>query len=224
MKKKTILYILLDLILLAVFNTVFFVIGGTEHVASVWISYGFIHFSYLMVLLTPLLIRRSSSSYVFGLSLYSVSVTYFFVVFVTGLIFILVASESYKAALVTQVIIAGAYAILLLINLIANEHTADNLEKQEEEVAFIKRASSRVKILIDKIEDKKCNKEIQKIYDALRTSPSKSNSSANIIEENILSKISFLEDAVSSNDIDSVAKYCHDMNSLIEQRNECCRQ
>lgn len=58
MNKKSLLYILLDLIFLAVFNTVFFVVGGTEHPASVWIAYGFIHFSYIMVLVTPFLVRK----------------------------------------------------------------------------------------------------------------------------------------------------------------------
>ena len=115
MNKKSILYILLDLVFLAVFNTVFFVAGGTEHPASVWIAYGFIHFSYLMVLVTPFLIRKSSSQAVFGFSLYSVSVVYFFVEFIVGLIFIFIGSDSYKSSLVVQVIIAGIYAVMLIL-------------------------------------------------------------------------------------------------------------
>src|SRR5699024_4531039 len=103
MNKKSVLWILLDLIFLAVFNTVFFVAGGTDHTASVWISYGFIHFAYLMVLVTPFLIRKSSSAAVFGFSLYSISSTYFLLEFVVGLIFIFMKSESYKASLIVQV-------------------------------------------------------------------------------------------------------------------------
>lgn len=75
MSKKSVLWIIMDLIFLVVFNTVFFVAGGFDHPASVWVSYGFIHFSYLMVIITPFLIRKSSSSAVFGFSLYSVSAT-----------------------------------------------------------------------------------------------------------------------------------------------------
>ena len=62
MNKKSILYILLDLVFLAVFNTVFFVVGGTNHPASVWAAYGFIHFSYIMVLVTPFLVRKNSNA------------------------------------------------------------------------------------------------------------------------------------------------------------------
>ena len=223
MKKKTILYILLDLILLAVFNTVFFVVGGSEHVASVWISYGFIHFSYLMVLLTPLLIRKSSSSSVFGLSLYSISIAYFFVVFVTGLIFIFVASESYKAALVTQVIVAGAYAIMLLINLIANEHTADSVERHEDEVVYIKDATSRIKLLIGKASDKKANKEIEKAYDLLHSSPSRSVATVKLLEEEIKNKVADLEDAVSANETAAIITIAGEIIAKTEDRNRKLR-
>ena len=92
MKKKSILYILLDLVFLAVFNTVFFTLGGTSHPASVWISYGFIHLAYIMVIATPVLTRNSSSAAVFGFSLYSVSSVYFLAEFVVGLVFILIAA------------------------------------------------------------------------------------------------------------------------------------
>lgn len=101
MKKNT-LWILLDLVFLAVFNTVFFVLGGIEHPASVWISYGFIHFAYIMVLVTPFFIRESSHSAMFGFTLYSVSAVYFLVAFVVGLIFIFAKSGSCKAALAVQ--------------------------------------------------------------------------------------------------------------------------
>ena len=129
MGKKSVLWIILDLIFLAVFNTVFFVAGGFHHPASVWISYGFIHFSYLMVIITPFLIRKSSSAAVFGFSLYSVSYSYFLLEFVVGLIFVLIKSDSFKAALVIQIIIAGLYGVLLISNLIANESTAESIRE-----------------------------------------------------------------------------------------------
>ena len=105
MNKKNVLCLLLDLVFLVIFNVVFFVLGGTEHPASVWISYGFIHFSYIMLLITPKLIRKSSSSAVFGFSLYSISSAYFLIAFVVGVIFVFMRSESYKISLVSQVII-----------------------------------------------------------------------------------------------------------------------
>jgi len=223
MNKKSVLWILLDLVFLAVFNTVFFVAGGTDHTASVWISYGFIHFAYLMVLVTPFLIRKSSSAAVFGFSLYSISSTYFLLEFVVGLIFIFMKSESYKASLIVQVIVAGIYAVLLLSHLIANEHTADSVEQHEEEVAYIKTASSRVKALIGKANDKKANKEIEKAYDMLHSSPSKTVATVRSIESNVMNKVAELEGAVSDQDTAMIITTAGEIVALMEERNRKIR-
>lgn len=223
-KKKIVLGILLDLVFLLVFNVVFFVVGGTEHSVSVWMSYGFIHFAYLMVLLTPFLTRKgSSSSYLFGLTIASVSTTYFLVEFVVGLVFIFINPESFKAPLVVQIIIAGIYLVILLINMMANETTADNLQKQKDEIAFIKNASSRIKGLLDKLDDKKANKAIEQVYDLIHSSPTKSCVAAQGCETDIMNKIAQLEDYVSSKDKDSAVKIAGEITSLIEERNRKVR-
>ena len=223
MNKKSILWILLDLIFLAVFNTVFFVAGGTTYPASVWISYGFIHFSYLMVLVTPFLIRKSSSAAVFGFSLYSISSSSFLVEFVVGVVCIFLKSESYKMPLIVQVIIAGIYGVLLLSHLIANEHTADSIEKHEDEVAYIKKAATRVKALIGKSSDKKANKEIEKAYDMLHSSPTKSIASVHSIETSVMNKISALEDAVGTNNASATITLAAEIIALMEERNRKIR-
>ena len=219
MKKKNILWILLDIVFLAVFNTVFFMVGGTDHPASAWISYGFIHFSYLMILVTPFLIRKSSSQAVFGFSLYSVSAVYFFVEFIAGLVFIFISSESYKASLVVQVIISGIYAVMLISNLIANEYTADSVEQHEDEVAYIKNAASRVKILTGKANDKKANKEIERAYDLLHSSPSRSAATVKLLEEEIKNKVTDLEDAVAANETAAIITIAGEIVAKTEERN-----
>ena len=113
---------------LAVLNIVFFLIGGTVHTVSVWISYGFIHFAYLMVIVTPLLIRKSSRAAVFGFSICSISSAYFLLEFVIGLVFIFKQTETLKVPIATQVVIAGIYAVILLSNLLVNEHAPEKID------------------------------------------------------------------------------------------------
>lgn len=224
MNKKSVLFILLDLVFLAVFNLVFFVVGGAEHVASVWIAYGFIHFAYIMVLVTSFMIRKgSSSSALFGMTLYGVSATYFFVEFITGLIFVFVASESYKASLVIQAIIAGIYAVILLANLIANEHTADNVAKHEAEVAYIKNIATELKALIGKSSDKKADKEIEKAYDVVHASPTKSSVAVQEIEKRIYCVVSELRDAVKHDDAAQIIVIAQEIVELTEERNRNLR-
>ncbi len=223
MNKKTVLWIILDLIFLAVFNTVFFVMTGLQHPASVWISYGFIHFAYLMVIVTPFLIRKSSSAAVFGFSLYSISSTYFLIEFVTGIVFIILKSDSLKVALVVQIVIAGIYGILLISHLIANESTADSVERHEDEVAYIKTAASRVKALVGKATDKKANKEIERAYDLLHSSPTKSTSAVRYLESSVMSQISDLEDAVQAGETDLIIATAGEIISTMEERNRKLR-
>lgn len=223
MKKKTTLWILLDLVFLIVFNVVFFVATGTNHPTSVWLSYAFIHFAYIMVLVTPYLIRKSSSAAVFGFSLYAISSVYFLIELVVGIVFICLKQESIKVSLITQVIIAGIYAILLISNLIANESTADSVERHETEVAYIKESSSRVHSLMDKLNDRKANKAIEKTYDLLHSSPAKSNSDVHSLEREILSLTHELESAVFDKDVDSVMRITADINAKAEERNRRLR-
>lgn len=222
--KKTVLWILLDLVFLIVFNTVFFVSGGTSHSASVWIAYGFIHFSYLMVLATPFLIRESSISAIFGFSIYSISSTYFLVEFVVGVFFILMKQESYKTSLIVQIVIAGLYAVILLSHLLSNEHTADSVGRHEADVSYIKDAASKVRLLVGKMSDKKVNKEIEKVYDALHGSPTKSSYAVKEIEVSIMDKIEELESAVTSQNIQRVQSASSSLISLVKERNQKLRQ
>ena len=224
MKKKNFLWIALDLVFLIVFNVVFFVAGGTSHPASVWISYAFIHFAYLMVLVTPFLIRKSSSAAIFGFSLYSISSTYFLIELVVGIVFIFLKQDSYKLALIVQVVIAGIYAVMLISHLIANESTADSVERHEQEVAYIKDAASRVKLLVGKLPDKKSNREIEKLYDLLHSSPSRSNSTVYSLERTIVNLIEELESAISYENKDEAVKLAAEITKNVEERNRRLRQ
>lgn len=223
MNKKSIFGIALNLVFLAVFNAVFFIIGGTERPASVWISYGFIHFAYLMFVATPFLVRKSSSAAIFGFSLKFISSAYFVIELVAGVIFIILKGESFKLALAVQIILAGIYTVLLISHLIANENTADSIEQHEYEVAFIKNAASRVKLLEGKSTDRRANKEIEKAYDLLHSSPTRTVATVRSLEEQINDKISELEYAVASNNAEAIIRAADEIAAITEERNRKLR-
>ena len=219
MNKTQTLQKLLSLIFLFVFNVVFFVVGGTEHPASVWISYAFIHFSYVMLLITPRLIRHSSNTAVLGFPLYSISLTYFIVAFIVGLIFIFAHSESYKAALVSQVIITGIYAVMLISHMLANEKTADNIERHEIELQYIRDASSKLKGIMDYVKDKQLNKKIERLYDLLHSSPAKSNNTVRNYELTVLDLIDELAGNIDKNDISAAETTINKIEKTANERN-----
>ena len=221
MKKKNFLWTILNLIFLVIFNVVFFVLGdsGETHNASVWISYAFIHFAYFMLLLTPMLVKKGKSSHIFGFSIYAISVTYFLLEFVTGITFMLIAPEGYKAALLVQICIAGLYGIILVANMIANEHTAEVEEKRQSEIAYIKDASSKLKILLESISHTDTKKIVERVYDTINSSPVKSNPKAQDIEVCIIEFSNKLESAVRLENNESIISISNNLLDLINKRN-----
>jgi len=219
MNKKNILWATLNLIFLVIFNVLFFVLGGTEHNASVWISYVFIHFAYLMLLLTPRLIRSGKSKAVFGFSLYSISAIYFLVEFVIGIVFILIASDSSTAPLLVQLCIAGLYGIILVSNMLANEYTANAEEKRQPQITYVKDASAKLKILLEKVTDKEAKKKVEQVFDAVYSSPVKLHPDLAQKENNILQAINELERAVSAGDKESIISTTNILLVSINERN-----
>lgn len=201
MNKKNHLWIILDLIFLVIFNVVFLVISGTVHPVSAWISYGFIHLSYITLLITPKLIRKSSSSSVFGFSLYSISSIYFLVEFIIGVIFIFTKSESYKVSLVVQIITFGIYAVMLISHMIANEYTDDNIVRHELELQYVKNCSAQLKGIMNQVEDKNTKRKIEKAYDTLHGSPVRSNTAARDYELAVMDLIEALEQNIERKDL-----------------------
>ena len=205
---------------------VFFVISGIVHPTSVWISYGFIHLAYITLLITPRLIRKSSSSSVFGFALYSISSTYFLVEFIIGIIFIFAKPESYKVSLVVQIIIFGIYIAILISHMIANEYTADNIERHELELQYVKNCSTHLKSIMNQVEDKNIKKKVEKAYDTLHSSPVRSNNAARNYELIVMDLIEILEQNIEQNDLivasttlDKILKNADERNRRVRLEN-----
>jgi len=219
MKRVNVLWVILDLVFLVIFNVLFFLLSGFQHIASVWISYAFIHFAYLMLLLTPKLIRAGKSYAVFGFSVYSISSVYFILEFITGIILILITPESCIVSFIIQLCIAGLYGIILVAHLIANEGTATAEEKRQPQISFIKDNSAKIKVLLDNIKDKETKKNMERLYDAFYSSPAKSHPNMMEIEDRILASVNELERAVSNGDKESTMSMANSLLSLINERN-----
>lgn len=219
MNKKNHLWIILDLIFLVIFNVVFLVISGTVHPVSAWISYGFIHLSYITLLITPKLLRKSSSSSVLGFSLYSISSIYFLVEFIIGVIFIFAKSESYKVSLVVQIITFGIYAVMLISHMIANEYTDDNIVRHELELQYVKNCSAQLKGIMNQVEDKNTKRKIEKAYDTLHGSPVRSNTAAKDYELAVMDLIEALEQNIERKDLIAASTTLDKILKNVDERN-----
>jgi hypothetical protein len=216
--KKTILKSILELVFLVIFNLLFFTLGGTSHPASVWISYGFINFAYIMVILTPILSKTSVRDTVLGLSIYSVSIVYLLIECVIGIIFIAAKPEDFVASLLVQTVMACIYAAAIVSALMVNENTAEIIDRRNTETNFTKSGAARLKLLIGQLPDSKANKALECVYDLLHASPIQSTPTAYAIENAINSKIDELEQTVRQGDEENVIPLCNQLQILINER------
>ena len=218
-KKVNVLWLILYLIFLAIFNTFFFLFGETPRNASVWLSYGFVHFAYFILMATPLLTRKGKSSAVFGFALYSVSATYFIIALILGVIFILIAPESYTATLLVQLSVAGLYGVILIANMIANERTTEAEEIRQIETSYIKNAAVQLKGVLNRVKDKEAARKVEQAYDAVNSSPIKSHPNLAQMEHRVLTLIDELDDVVSKNDKPNIISAAESLLTAINERN-----
>lgn len=218
------LYVLLDSIFLILFNTAFFLIGGTDHPTSVWISYAFIHAAYAATLVAPALSRKGFFGAVAARTTALISTVYFTVELVVGTLLILVASDSIKGTLLIQMFLAGAYLAVMIVNGMANKATTDSVSRREEEAMFLQDAASRVKVLADRAQDKAVRKALQMLRDDLHASPVRSCKEAAAVEQTIYEKIGQLENAVRYGESAQTIIACADsLTLLVADRNRLVR-
>ncbi|MCL2797369.1 MAG: hypothetical protein FWD58_04890 [Firmicutes bacterium] len=221
MKKTTILHIIMCLVFPAIFNVCFFLISKAENrTATVWISYGFIHFAYLMFVCSPFFTRKGKSSSIFGRSVYAISTVYFIVVLTAGIIMMSIPAKNDVVTWVSQLVALGIYLVVLILHLIANEHTADAEEARQPQIDFIKSASSKVKLMVDSASDKQTNRKIGQVYDLISTSPIKTDSSAAQIESSVLSEIDLMRGHLDASENAAVVSCAQRIISQLNERNQ----
>lgn len=222
MKKNGILWIILDFIFLVVFNILFFTfLGASGNPASVWISYAFIHLSYLMLLATPFLTTKGKSQAVFGYSLSAVAGIYFLAELVVGVVFILIRMKSWKPAFTVQLVLLAIYGGALLVQLLANEKTAANEAKIQKGRDFLLAASNRMSGIMQHVQDKKLKKKMEKAYDALKSCQVKSNPAVAELEAGIMHQLDLIEQDIFGKAFDDAEK---DLNILLKMISERERQ
>ena len=217
--RKKYLRFLFQLIFLIIFNVSFFVLGGVAHYISVWISYGFIHFAYFMLVLVPKFTRNGKSSAIFGFSLFAISAAYFFIVFITGMLFILTSPVNHISALLVQLFIVGLYGIIFISHMIANKNTTKAERKRQYQIAYVKDASAKLKTILESITDKDAKKAVEKVYDAIYSSPVKSHPDLMQMETSILQSINELENAVSTENKSKIISLAGSVLRMVNERN-----
>ena len=172
-----------------------------------------------MLLVTPALTTKGRSSADISPAIYSISAAYFIIELITGVIFILAAPDSTTAALVVQICMAGLYALILLPNMIANEHTAAAVEKRQQEIAYVKDAGAKLKGILERVSDMDTKRKIERLYDTVNSSPVKSHPNLAELENRIIMSIYELEDQITAGNLQQTASVINSLQAAVSERN-----
>lgn len=219
MTKKNILTIILETIFILAFNLLFFLNGGARRVSSVWICYGFLHFSYLMILITPFICAKGSIKTLSKTAAYTISIIYFFIQLIFTLVVIFANVDRRNLVLSCEIIVAAIYLVVLIINFLADDSTEKKQTLHESENAFIKQISNQLKYIESLVQDNNAKNKIKRVYYLSHSSPTKSNLNVKNYEDEIVKNINFLEDATNKNEIENIAKFCAEIEKLLNKRN-----
>lgn len=219
MSKKNILTIVLDSVFIIAFNILFFLNGGTQHVAAVWTAYGFLHFAYIMVLVTPLIASRGSTAVLSKTTTYTISLLYFLTELIFAIITFATKTERIKLVISIETVLTAIYVIVLVINLLADDSIEKKQNRHEAENDFIKGISNQIKYIESTVSDKTAKSKLESLYYLAHSSSCKSDDSLKFYENEIVRNISTLEEFASKNDVGEVIRISGEIERLLNKRN-----
>lgn len=222
MKNQLALFII-KILFLVVFNSLFFTLGGTEHTDSVWISYGTIHIAYLFILLMPLFNKGNEGQANLTASLYSIAISYFLLELIVGCVFIYLKQEDIIWSLSTQLVLFALFLIILLASYIANNHTVESIKEERKNASWIKNASIKLQVILEKVSDPEVKRVVEKCYDSIQASPIKTHQDVQNTELIIRHDIEELYSNIENLEKDSIIQICKSVILKIEERNKTLR-
>ena len=215
--KGRIIDVILSSILIVAFNVLFFLIVGIDNPLSVWISYGFVHAAWIVLLCTPAMLNRDDHPAVRA-ALFTQTIIYFLIEFATGCVFIYLRQESHTLALLVQVALFALFMIIILANARANVDTA---QKEAVRVADKKQATQiamRIKMLSMKVNDPEIRKQMLAGYDRMMRTAVKNSPEVELLNAEIDGIITTMEGTVA--DQDTFSRCLGELNALLSQRDE----
>lgn len=216
--KTTLIRIVFTLVFLVVFNTLFFLLSGTDNPTSVWVSYAYIHVAYFTILFLPVLKTKGDASYYLSSVLYGQAITYFILELIAGVVFIIYRMESPVWSLVVQTALWLIFVVLILGNAWANQATAQSLEKRKQDIDAYQSMRMSLKRLMAKTDKPELKRLIADCSDKLEASASRQTQESEKIDIEIEQAIASLRQSITGDDVEESTSLARQLAGLIEER------
>ena len=223
--KSSIIKVTIGLIFLILFNVGFFLLGGKEHSTGVWASYAFIHVAYLCLLATPLLCNAGRGLTVLSASLWLRAILFFLAELVVGVAFIVVDPAKGLWPILVQACMLGAFLIMQLMSILANDSTQASIQKQRTESMFIQALTEKVRLRMSEIDDGEVRRQVERSLNALRGSSLEGFPEAGEAERALKNAVEALCMAIEDGDgEEQVTKKAKRVFNAVQERNSIINQ
>lgn len=126
---------------------------------------------------------------------------------------------SVTTAVITNVVMFGSLLVYLIFNIAANADTATQQERQEQELTYVKEASSRLRYIASTAKNRDYARRVGQLCDLVSSSPLRSCTEAKALEQQINNMLGDLERACRETDEPTILQLCTEIADLIRQRN-----
>lgn len=225
MKNKSKKLILVSIILfLIMFNLIFFILGGVNHNISVWIAYGFIHLSGIVLIISAFIPTKNNQLSALRLSNISLTLCYFGLEFIIGIVFILISTEKFKLELVIQIVIFFIYLILFVINKSKDAEIEGYFNQRNKNIKFIDNLCLNLNNIKLYVKDINLLKQIEYSYDLIHSSPINSNESVSQIENKLTELLDKILNDCENEKLENLSEDLRKLNNLVNQRNDMLKK
>ena len=228
MSKKATSFVIVSLLVLAVFNVICFVIpapeGYIKYDSSFWIGYVSITVAIIVQIICGILALKDDNltRTFYRFPLLKISYTGLIIMFIVGVLVMIIPDLPWWAGVIVCVLVL----LFTLIALIKASTAASIIEDVDNKVAtqtnFIRSLTSDAKALVSAAEGEQTVASAKKVYEVIRFSDPMSNPALTDIEFFIQQQFDLFSTAVRKND-SNINQLGEEVIKLVSERNAKCK-
>ena len=219
MNKIQIKWIAICLPLIVLFNIFFYILGWNRPVASVWISYAFVHLAFGILIVAPFIKAKGQDKHLYRETTSLIAGLYFLIQLAVGILFILFKPQSWVLPLSIQLVLIVMSIIVLTINILSNAHSS-SVEQQRKETQKIFKSAVNALTQATSKSDENDRKYIQTLLIDLKTSPLTASETLSGLGNNILSESLAILQAAEDSDSNGIHAHGSVLSQLLSLRKQ----
>ena len=218
--------IAIAIIALIVYNAVVFLLFDVKGEAY-WSAYLFTIVAIIAQIAVPLLAlqRRGELRDAFlGLPVFTVGILYLLIQVILGLLIMVIRPFPLPWAIVIQLLLLAAYAVLVISALLVKGHVEAVERRNSQRTVFMKIFRSDVEILAGKVTDPQVKKAVEHLAEQARYADPTSNEALGSIEHQISDQFFVLQGMIEEGkDAEVVIQAVRSLESLVKERSIRCK-